>query len=161
MKFDYLFNCFGPDLEPIGVSDAKIRAARKLFTRTPLIGEPIYFVKKTHCYNGWAGSSDASSVVVISQAVMDEFSIEELAGLIGHEIAHLENPLSNREHWEVDLRGAELTTKELMIKKLEKMAAVYTDIYDKNMIFGLPALRARLIVRDFRERLEKIKTFAK
>lgn len=125
-KIDSL-SCLGQNIEPSQSYWTIIQKSLKLFSQEPKIAKPEFLVRETgsRCYNAWADTRN--NKVIISEPVVRDFSQEELAGIIAHEIAHLESPLEN-EHWKTDLRGAELTSIKIMLSKLNRMKLICTNI---------------------------------
>lgn len=117
------FTCHGPDVRPTARQKAKIEKSLSLFSRQPKIVKPKFLIRKagSMCHNAWA--DPLNNRVVLARPSVEDFSAEELTGLIAHEIAHLESP-QETAHWKTDLRGAELTSKKIMILEFMKMRAI-------------------------------------
>lgn len=117
--------CHGPDVKPSRSYQAKIERSLKLFSKKPGIIKPKFLVRETGsmCHNAWADTQN--NRVILSEPVIKDFPEEELAGIIAHEIAHLEFPGEN-DHWRTDLRGAQLTSTKIMLSKLNRMKSIST-----------------------------------
>jgi len=92
-------------------------------------------------------------LIIISQRIIDEFSTKDLAGILGHEFGHLilsskQVPVRKQmqKHWEVDIIGAELTSKQTMIGANERQIYSYNQFFKEHKMlkFTLP-----LVYRDY------------
>ena len=166
---NHLYSCGGfADFShvPTEFQLAKIQEARKLFTKQPETEEPDFFIRTGPCYNAWADAKKHQ--IIISQQIMANFSVEELAGVLGHEYAHLiiyeQKILSNedalKQHWKVDLWGAKLTSKEVMLKTNKKQIAVHTSFFDDDSWYRyflpIPYRASKIIIKDFEDRNYKL-----
>ncbi len=120
-------SCLGLDIEPSRSYEVIIQKSLKLFSQEPKIAKPEFLIRETgsRCYNAWVDTR--KNKVILSEPVVREFSLEELAGIIAHEIAHIEFPLED-EHWKTDLRGAELTSTKIMLSKLSRMKSISANL---------------------------------
>lgn len=160
----FLFDCAGDNVPVSGIYAEKIETARKLFTKPLSFPEPLYYVRITQCYNAWAFGDNK---VVVSEAAIKNLSSEELAGLLGHELAHTEAHINQEfpEHWKIDVRGAEFTSKEIMIKKLNRMLKEYNNIFENNKllmnILPLPYYEYANIRDDYLFRVDMVNSHLK
>lgn len=156
---NHINNCRGKEVLPDSSQLQKIQAATNLFSRKPrLNSEPKYRVKLCKCYNGWADTR--KNLIVISEPSINNYSVKELAALIGHEIGHLEFPKGSQI--DADKIGAELIGREIMIKQMERTIHDGDKVFEANrtlmILFPIPYLNYRLAVRDMKARVGKLKT---
>ena len=160
-----LYSCVGPAVVVSDVYANKIKVATDLFIKPINFPEPKYRIKITQCYNAWASYQD--NTIVISEPVIKNFSTKELAGILGHELAHIQadkqkvsvaDQIDN--HWKIDVMGAELTSKEVMIKKLNRMLEENDNLFKTNgflmYYFPLSYLEHTLSRDDFMFRIKKV-----
>ncbi len=159
--YSYIYSCSGSKIVASGVYAEKIKMARGLFTKSINFPEPKYYIKITQCYDAWADYRSTYKVI-LSESVARNFSIEELAGILGHELAHIQAHLRKEhpEHWQIDAVGAELTSKKAEISQLERMLKEYNNIFEKNKLliyaFPLSYLSYTLIRNDFLFRIKRV-----
>ncbi len=165
---NHILNCKGPEIVASGVYAAKIKMARGLFTKSINFLEPEYDVKITQCYNAWADWTNTNKAkVIVSEPLVRDFSTEELAGELGHELAHLQAHAQKEypEHWKIDVMGAELTSKDIMLSKLNRMIREYDNLFEKNKllmyVFPLSYLNYTRIRSEFVFRVDKVNNYFK
>ena len=156
-----VYNCDGQEVIPTVLQAEKINEALHLFKRTPRIKiRPIlsFYIKTTQCYNAWANMGKNS--IIISQPVIENFTVEELAGILGHEFGHLESPYEV-EHWRIDAIGIDLTSKKILIKELGRMKLeIDNSFWNNRLIYIFPLAHENRyeLYHDFESRIEKIKS---
>lgn len=131
--YHHLFDCTGSEIIASGVYAEKIKTARKLFTKPLDFPEPEYYIKSTQCHNAWALGAQK---VIVSESIIQNFTPEELAGILGHELTHTRTHTRNEfpDHWEIDVAGAKLTSKKNHDKKLVRMLNEYDNLYEDNKL---------------------------
>ena len=157
-----IFNCSGNVVSPTVLQTAKIKAARYTFKRDPKVSkEPNYFIKTTPCYD--AAAFKGKNTIIFSEAVVRDFSIEELAAMMGHEFGHLESR-QKMEHWEIDAIGVELAGRSAMLGALNKSVFKIRNMFDDNQIliyvFPFSYLSYHLAINQFKSRIEKIENLS-
>ena len=155
-KIDPL-SCHGPDTSPSVFYQARIDESLKLFSTKPKITKPEFLVRHagTRCHNTWADI--LRNRVIISEPIFRDFSSEELAGLIAHEIAHIE--LRDKgPHIQMDLRGAELTSTSIMLAKLKRMLSICIDLKKTKGLTYSILHNLEWEIEDYRFRISKIKS---
>lgn len=161
-----LFFCRSIEQKPTEMQMQKIKQARNLFSVNPNIPEPDFMIKTGQCFNAWADSE--KNFIIISQRVADEFSAEEIGGILGHEFGHLIASLQLmpegkqlKEHWKIDIIGAGLTSKELVIKGNNRMISSLDGIFKEKKLliymFTFSYFDYLYIVNDYNLRNNKIK----
>lgn len=154
-KVDSL-SCLGSDVEPSPSYRVVIHKSLNLFSQELKITKPEFLIRETgsRCHNAWADTWE--NKVILSEPVVRDFSPEELAGIIAHEIAHLEFPLEN-EHWKTDLRGAELTSIKIMLSKLNRMKSICINLrrVESSNLYNFD-----WEIQDYNFRIDKIKSHA-
>lgn len=160
-----LYTCLGFLSKPTKAEIHKIKQARNLFIVEPGVKEPGFFIQHSQCYNAWADPN--KNLISISRPVINEFSVEELAGTLGHEYGHLiassrSTPTGEqmREHWKIDIVGAELTGKKLALKANYRFASIHAELFKKTwtrFLLQLPYYRFREIKKKYEFRNEKLK----
>jgi len=162
--YAHLFDCAGSEAIASGVYAEKIKTARKLFTKPLDFPEPEYYVKSTQCYNAWSLGTEK---VIVSESVIQNFTPEELAGILSHELAHTRTHIQNEypSHWEIDVMGARLTSKKIMLKKLVRMLNEYDNLYEDNklLMYAFPFSYSTYIAirNDYLFRIDMVNTYLK
>lgn len=160
---EFFFGCVGERVAINDTYEQKIKDARSLFTKNLNIPEPKYYIQNTNCYN--AVANFRSNEITISKRLMDDFSTEDLAGILGHEFAHLVSKGEKVEHWQADVKGAEFTSKKIQLNVNTKMISVLNDTYQENRLLFNIALALKLTymasVTGLESRTDKIVKFAK
>ncbi len=136
-----IYNCEGLVIPANDDHFQKIKLARSFFTKSPGILEPEYYIIITPCYNAWAViKRNETKLIIISEPAINNFSPEELAGMLGHEFAHLIRWPENIPHWQIDVEGAKLTSKNILLKELDRMTEELDILYEKNktLMFVFP-----------------------
>ncbi|MDO8495872.1 MAG: M48 family metalloprotease [bacterium] len=156
----YIFNCSGSLISPTELQITRIKAAKRIFKREPRVKEePEYFVKITSCYNAW--SIKRENRIIISEAVIRDYSIEELASIIGHEFGHLES-WQERRHWKIDAIAVELAGKSAALKQTNKLISGANNMFNNHQvlayIFPFACLNYYSMIGNLRSRLQKIES---
>lgn len=156
----HIFNCSGNLISPTESQIIRIKAARRIFKREPKVKEePEYFVKTTSCYNAW--SIKRENRIILSEAVIRDYSTEELASIIGHEFGHLES-WQEEKHWKIDAIAVEFAGKSAARKRLSRLTLGETNMFSNHRvltyIFPLAYLYHYLLMDDLRSRTEKIES---
>lgn len=150
------FSCLGKDISPSELYRAKINKSLELFPKESAI-KPEFLIRQTgnKCHNAWADV--LANKIIISEPILKDFSAEELAGIIAHEIAHLEFPKEN-EHWRTDLRGAELTSTHIMLQKLNRMLSICISLKATEELSYSILYNLEWEIEDYVFRIDKIKS---
>lgn len=161
-----IYNCNGSKIIASGVYAEKIKMARKLFTKPINFPEPEYYIKLTQCHNAWANID--KSIVIIAEPIVKDYSPKELAGILGHELAHIQEHLQKgkpSEHWKIDVMGADLTNKDIITTKINRILKECENIFENNKllmyVFPLSYLEHALTRYDFLFRLEMVNSHVK
>ena len=107
--------------------DVRIKEGRRLFNRDIAINEPEYhYWKGLEALNARCRFLPDTSVVSFTEDILRDFDTEELAGVLAHEIAHLEEiskkgKRDRRAEWEVDISAAEMVGKSTMLRMLRRV----------------------------------------
>ena len=149
-------SCQGPDILPSEFHRIKIQRSFKFFSQYPNL-KSEFLVRQTgeRCHNAWADT--LRKKVIISEPVLRDFSLRDLAGIIAHEIAHIEFP--ENEHWQIDLRGAELTSTNIALHKLNRMLSICLDLKKiKGLSYSI-LYNLDWEIEDYKFRINKIKSY--
>ncbi|OGM99939.1 MAG: hypothetical protein A3B91_04865 [Candidatus Yanofskybacteria bacterium RIFCSPHIGHO2_02_FULL_41_29] len=102
----------------------KIAEARNLFRIEPnLKSEPDYKVNVGD--KNYQARFYDNKVIEITEGLAKDFTLDELAGVIAHELAHVEEVervgFERRPHWMVDVRAAEIAGRQRVVSAVEKL----------------------------------------
>lgn len=155
-----LNDCDGGEYAISGLNMNKLRLAKNLFSRQPIIqNEPAFFIKMTDCYNAWADTKN--NKIIFSEPLFINASVEDLAGIMAHEFAHLEAPASGQES-KTDVRGAELVGKKIMFQSLSWLKDREVEYYSRYslVLYIFPSLyySYSLMINELSDRIEIIKS---
>ena len=116
-----VFDCGEQNIIPAtGDYMIKIKAARKLFTKEINILEPTYYINISKCYNA---ETNIYNQVIINEPLIKNYTSEELAAILGHEIGHIKvwrERIEVNDHSDIDAIGASLTSKDMLAKALKR-----------------------------------------
>ena len=149
----------GQEREPTAQEYQKISQALFLFRLEPDIPAPSFRIKEGYCVNAWADYE--RNAVVVSKQLLNDHTVEELAGLLGHEFGHLVlffKSVRGGEHWRTDIVGAELVGKELIIKQNRKQIHYLTLRKEGWLAYLLPLVRFNYTyaINDYDLRIKKV-----
>lgn len=151
----------------------KLHAARRMFRRQPNIkSEPVYDIVNV---NGLlqAQYDNRDNTITVSQCIIATYTLEELSGVLAHEMAHAEfmsgGITDNRPHWQVGAAAEEFVERDAVLSALKTTLKHHNDFLRKQWpLFALFPLAITLYYEldasarnELEERIKKMEAAGK
>lgn len=137
------FPDFFPSVEPIelnGTYRLKLAATTRFFLQEPEIPLPVlyFFLPGVKTPRAYIYIHTEEAMIIFSEAFLQMATEKELAGILAHELAHLEEMYKTgkeeRPHWVVDQRAAELTSRGAILCGLQRWIIINECVRKKHRI---------------------------